>query len=254
MKKIGMALIALALILAVLGLSGCGQTAAQTVPSNISSINLNGQQTGIWVNGQGSVYTAPDIVTLSLGVQTQAATVVDAQSQAAISMDAVIKALTANGVDNKDIQTQSYNIQRLTRYDPTTQKEILVGYSVNNMVSVKIRAIDKAGPIIDAVTAAGGDATRINSIGFSVEDPTKSLESARQKAMADAQAKATQLSSLAGVKLGLPTYINENSQIPVPRVAYSGAVPAPIPAPTTPISGGELQIIVYVQVVYSIID
>ena len=61
------------------------------------------------------------------------------------------------------------------------------------MVTAKIREMDKVGSIIDAVAAAGGDYTRINNIAFSVDDPSPYYTEARQKAMADAKAKAEQL-------------------------------------------------------------
>ena len=51
----------------------------------------------------------------------------------------------------------------------------MTGYEVTNMVTAKIRDIDKVGAIIDAVAAAGGDFTRINNIAFSVDDPSDIL-------------------------------------------------------------------------------
>jgi uncharacterized protein YggE len=88
-----------------------------------------------------------------------------------------------------------------------------------------------------------------------VEDPTTYNEVARQKAMADAEAKAKQMAELSGVKLGKPTYISENSYVPGPifRSDFEKIAGAPAAAPT-PISAGELDITVNVQVVYSILD
>ena len=113
--------------------------------------------------------------------------------------------------------------------------------------------MDKTGIIIDAVARAGGDYIRINSISFTVDDPTAYHEEAREKAMADAKAKAKQLADLADVKLGKPIYISEaGGYIPVPYPARAEMVPAPAPAPPTPISPGETEIRLTVQVVYSI--
>ncbi len=253
MKIPGMIVVTLALTVVALGLSGCAERATvQAAPG--TSINMASQQQGVWVNGHGSVSVAPDICSLRLGIDAQATRVNDAQSQAAKAMDSVMNALAANGVAKKDIQTQYYSIQRVTRYDQPTQKEVFLGYRVSNLVSAKIRAIDKVGTIIDAVTVAGGDLTRIDSISFSIEDPTQSLQAARQKAMADARAKADQLASLAGIQLGKPTYISDNSQgvITPPRPVAMAAGVASAPVPTTPISAGEMQVTVDVQVVYSI--
>jgi len=69
------------------------------------------------------------------------------------------------------------------------EEEIITGYQVTNMVVAKIRDIEKVGTIIDAVVKAGGDLVRIDSIDFSVDDPSVYYEEAREKAMADAKAR-----------------------------------------------------------------
>ena len=47
-------------------------------------VNFNvSNQTGVWVNGQGTVMVAPNIANLNLGVTAQASKVADAQAQAA---------------------------------------------------------------------------------------------------------------------------------------------------------------------------
>ncbi len=215
---------------------------------------MNSQQTGFWVSGQGKVTVTPDIATLTLGVSAHSATVADAQSQAATAMDKVMSALTNNGVAKKDIRTQYFNIQQLTRYDNNKQQSVITGYQVSNMVTAKIKAIDKIGLTIDAIATAGGDSTRINGVNFSVDQPENFYAQARELAMNDAKAKADQLAKLAGVNLGRPTYISENSSLPpipyplsMARSEMGGAV-----APTTPISPGEMEVTMNIQVTYAI--
>ncbi len=236
----------LVLALAVVGLSGCrvSTPSAQQIPPVV-----NTQQQGIWVNGQGSVAVTPDVAILTLGVQVQAESVAQAQSQAAEAMNKVVAALTSNGVAQKDIQTQYFSIQPLTKYDNQTQTQTVIGYQVTNKVVAKIRDITKVGTVIDAAAAAGGNLAVVDSISFSIEDSTPYEKQAREKAMADAKDKAGQLASLAGVTLGKPTMISETSQLPIitSRVAVSA------PTVITPISPGELDVTVNIQVVYAII-
>jgi uncharacterized protein len=246
--------IAVVSVIATIGLAGCNvtgpQTPAQTSAAGPVSVNVNNQQ-GIWVNGQGTVTVTPNIATLNLGVSVQAAKVADAQAQAATGMAKVISALTANGVDQKDISTRSFNINQVTRYDNATQQSVVTGYQVSNIVNVTLRSIDKVGTIIDAVASAGGDLTRINSISFSVDNPSQYYSQARTLAMNNAKDKATQLASLAGVNLGRPVYIVENTQSP--PVPYAVSLPvAAQAAPTTPISPGQTDITLNVQVAYAI--
>jgi len=213
-------------------------------------IIFNQQSTGIWVTGEGEISVVPDVANLSLGIEAQKETVAEAQQQAAESMEAVMTVLDDYGIAEKDIKTQYFSIYPVRRWE--NDKEILIGYRVSNMVRVKIREVDNTGVIIDAVAEAGGDYTKINSISFTVDDPTAYYEEVRERAMSDAKDKAGQLAKLAGVDLGKPTYISEGAvYLPVTRDYYKGEA-APVPAPTTPISPGETEVRLTVQVVYSI--
>jgi uncharacterized protein len=251
-KKIWLFL-SVGVLLLALGLAGCNVTSPPSSNNNPMAGIYNNQNTGIWVNGSGKVTAVPDTAILSLGVQSQASTVDQAQSQASSSMNAVVAALKAGGVADKDIQTQVFNIQQLTNYDSKTGQQVIIGYLVTNTVTAKVRTVGNAGAIIDAVAKAGGDNTRINSISLTIDDPTPYEKNARQLAMADAKAKAQQLADLAGVKLGKPTYISESSfTAPISSVDIGkGVAAAPSPAPP-PISAGTTDITLSVQVEYQI--
>ncbi|MFC1950428.1 SIMPL domain-containing protein [Chloroflexota bacterium] len=250
MKKNWLTGISLALVLAVVGLCGCNPSA-----TTLGEINLRSQQEGIWVTGQGRATAVPDIVTLRLGIEAQEVTIDEAQTQAAEVMDGVMSALTESGVAEKDIQTQHFSIRQITEWDRGEEEEIVIGYRVTNMVIAKIRDIDKTGSIIDAVAGAGGDLTRINNIGFSIDDPSAYYEEAREKALSDAKIKAEQLTELAGVNLGKPTYISESISYPVSTRDYMYEVmEAPAAVPETPIVPGEMEISITVQVAYAILE
>ncbi len=220
--------------------------------SQVSSL-YNQQNTGIWVNGEGEVSVVPDIAVLSLGVEVQSSGVAEAQSYAATIMTAVVNELNNFGVAEKDIKTSRFSIAPVRMWSEKDGREILIGYRVTNTVTAKVRNIDDTGAIIDAAARAGGDYIVINSISFTVDEPSKYYEEARELAMGDAKAKAEQLAKLGGVKLGKPAYINESgAYMPVVRDFYGEAATAAPAAPTTPISAGEMEIRLSVQVVYSI--
>lgn len=231
-----------------LGAVGCAPGGGQGI------ISISPQQnTGIWVTGQGEAMAVPDIAELRLGVEARADTVTEAQTQANEAMDKVMQALKDNGVAEKDIQTQRFSIYPITRWIREKDEEEIIGYRVTNTVLVRIREVDKAGIIIDAVVEAGGNYIRMQGISFSVDDPTPYYEEARAKAVEDARNKAVQLADLAGVKLGKPIYISEGAiyRPELPRLVEE--VGGMAPAPETPISPGELEITVNVQIVYAIV-
>lgn len=235
--------VSLILVLMASSLVGCNNPESGT-----ESITVVSQQEGISVNGQGKVSVTPDIAILTVGVQSQEASVASAQVKATDAMNKVVSALTGNGIASKDIQTKRFSIQVVTRYDTTTQQEVIIGYSVTNTVTAKIRTLDKVGVIIDAATSAGGDLTRIEGINFSVEDPTTYYSQAREKAIADAKAKAEQMARLIGVTMGEPTFISESTSSPIYQ---DSRIALPV-ASETPISLGELEVSASVQVVYAI--
>lgn len=254
MKNKVLLAVGIVVALVLVSLAGCSATGLQAADNQPVNVVVGNQQTGIWVNGVGKVTVTPDIATLNVGVSAKAAKVVDAQSEAAVAMDKVMAALTAAGIDKKDIQTQYYSINQVTRWDNTTQESIVTGYQVSNSVSVKIRKVANTGSIIDAVAAAGSDNIRINGISFSVDKPEQYYAQARELAMADAKAKATDLAKLSGVSLGKAIYITESTAsqpIIYPQYAAKGMDMASA-APTTAISTGETDITLNVQVAYAI--
>ncbi|MFC1914708.1 SIMPL domain-containing protein [Chloroflexota bacterium] len=122
---------------------------------------------------------------------------------------------------------------------------------------VKVKMGQKVMISVDAMPGvkfeAGGDLIRIDSIAFTIDDSSEYYEEARQKAMADARSKAEQLAELADVNLGKPTYIYEGLQIPTPRYASAPEMDgAPGYAVETPISAGEMEISLSLQVAYAI--
>jgi len=250
MKK-GLLILGTALVVLVLAVSawGCGSFSSG---SDVNQSNVSQQNNGIWVTGVGKVTVTPDLAVVSLGVQAQSSTVADAQQQAAKAMVDVMAALKSNGVADKDIATQYYNITPVYSYDRDTGKQVLEGYSVSNTVTVKIRTVGNAGIVIDAVASAGGDYTRINSVTLTVDKPEQYNEQAREAAMNDAANRAKQLAKLSGVKLGKTTYINESLNSSSQTIYYDSGVKAAPSVPTTPINPGETEVTLTVQVVYSI--
>jgi len=259
MKKVWLSLSGLMLVVVLIGAGGCviGEGAQVSPPSISMTASESGepfgiysQQVGLWVTGEGTVMATPDIVLLSLGIEAEASTVAQAQQDAAEAMDGVMKALESDGVADKDIQTQRFSIYPVRKWIEDEQREIIIGYRVTNIVVAKIRQVDKAGTIIDDVAEAGGDLTRIDSIGFTIDDPTSYYNEARSKAVADAIAKAKQMADLADIKLGKLLYISEGTSSVSPMrdlLVKAGAAPSP-----TSISAGELEIQVTVQMVYGI--
>lgn len=245
-------LLLLAVLLVTAGCNGITSPPSRTTTGGASS-----QNTGIWVSGMGEVSVTPDIAVLQIGVEAQEITVVEAQAQASVAMEKVMKALTDSGVKSEDIQTQYFSIRQRTRWEDFTDEEIIVGYRVTNTVTAKLRDIENVGSIIDAAVMAGGDLIRIDDISFTVEDPSAYYDEAREMATEDARAKAEKLAKQTGVKLGDPTYVSESTYTPSSYGSISYGLSAPVPAPAPVIvapstSPGQVEVTLTVQIAYSI--
>jgi hypothetical protein len=218
-----------------------------------AEVSLSGQaQSGISVSGTGSVTVPPDIARIEIGVEITARTVAEARGQAADAMDAVMASLSDNGVDEADVKTRSFNIYPQYNYRDERAPEI-VGFMVNNQVTVTIREIDDASTILDEAIEAGGDLVRVSGITFTVDEPDQFLDEARELAVADARSRAETLADAAGVSLGKVRTISESaSSFPEQRfflqeAAFDGAGGA-----ASPISPGEQDLSVNVSVVFEV--
>ena len=208
--------------------------------------------TGIFVSGQGLVAGVPDTLNINIGVSVSRDTVGEAVSDAAELADGVISALVGQGVAEEDIRTAQFSIY--PQVDSERHRRTrLIGYRVENRLSVKIRDLDRAGEIIDGATTAAGDEVVVSRVSFSVEDNEALLEEARAAAWSDAQAKATQLALLAGVELGAATTVSESVGATFPQDEFGFAFGSVrLASVATPIQPGQLDVTVILQVRFDI--
>ncbi|MEJ3655219.1 SIMPL domain-containing protein [Actinomycetes bacterium KLBMP 9759] len=230
----------LAITIGALLLAGCAgpQPAATGGPAPTPGINAR---------GVGTAKGAPDIVTVDLGVSTRAPSAqaaLDANNERAT---ALITTLKGSGVAEADIRTSQLSV------NPTyTDVGRINGYEVTNTVTATLRDIAAAGRLIDAAGEAAGDAVRVNSLQFSVDDDSALRTQARADAVRQAQAQAKQMAEAAGVRTGLILSINEvvtPASVPYVEAARAGAADQKAAIPLQP---GTQELTVTVDVVYAI--
>jgi uncharacterized protein YggE len=234
----------------LVALSACGTSGAS--PAASPAATSPGTPTdpstlsGITAHGTGHVAGAPDVVTITIGVQTSGAHATDALSANASRAGAVIAALKGHGVADADLQTSQLSLY--PQYD--SQGAVIRSYQATDTVTAKLHDINKAGGVIDAAVAAAGDAGRLQGVSFSFNDDSQLLAQARGAAVAAAKAQAQQLADGAGVKLGTLRSLSEDTtQSPLYPLgaAASGASAAP-----TPIQSGTAELTVRVTAVWNL--
>lgn len=240
-KFLVFSVLAFALILSACVPSG-PTTINQAAPDAIRTLN---------VNGLGQVYLTPDIAYIYIGVHTENATASEAVDANKVQTNAVIDALKAAGVAEKDIRTTNFSIWPSQQYGPDGTVTGSV-YMVDNSVYVTVRDLDGLGDLLDSAITAG--ANSVNSIQFDVADKAEAVKEARAKAMEDAKLQAQELAETAGVELGDIQNINfyDNSPYPYAEGKGGGGGVAFDAAASVPISPGQLTIAVTVSLTYSI--
>ena len=201
----------------------------------------------ISVTGTGTVESAPDMATLMIGVTTQGTTAAEALAANSKATEAVIARLTASGVESRDLQTSNLSINpNWTGYDSSTPT--ISGYVASNMLTVRVRALDTTGAVLDAAVADG--ANTLNGMTFGLADPEPAYKEARKEAVTDARAKAELLATAAGVKLGQVLSISDAGAMTDPAPMYRDAVAAS----PVPVGGGELGLVASVAVTWEIAE
>lgn len=208
--------------LAVASLSACDSNSPGPVGENPRQVT---------VVGSGQVQGVPDTLTADVGIEFVAPDVTTAMNQTNERQQAVIDALIDAGVDRQDISTTRVSLQPQYANSDGTPSTI-AGYRASNAIRVKIRELDSASRVLAIIVNTGGDASRINSVSYSIEDDSALVKDARTRAFNDAKARAEQYAQLSGLKLSRVISIAESpggaplppSPTPMPR-AMAADVP-----------------------------
>jgi len=210
----------------------------------------------IVVSGEGSAEIAPDMAVVTLSVVREAETARAALDANTTAMADVLAAMEAEGIEKRDLQTSNFSIEPKIvypkNYNETREPPKIVGYTVRNSLTVRIRDLGNLGSILDKSVTLG--VNQGGQIAFTNDDPSQAIEEARVKAMQEAIAKAKTLTGTAGVGLGKVLEISENSYRPQPvpmaraeMVMMDAAKSAPVP-----VAAGENSYSVTVNVTFAL--
>lgn len=222
----------------------------------------------IAINGTGEVLAVPDVASFSFSVVEEGKTVKDAQDKATKKINAIIDGVKSLGVEEKDIKTTGYN--SYPKYDysyPQTctngycppGKQVLTGWEVSQSITVKVRKTDDAGAVLTKVGSLG--AGNISGLDFVIDDLETVKAEAREKAVADAKAKAKVLAKTLGVRLNTVVSFYESGDYGNPMYyraetmdmkAMNGAGGAVAPQAMPSVPAGENKIISNVTITYEV--
>jgi uncharacterized protein YggE len=268
---LGWAVVAAVLSIGYAGLSFVKSYGESIQPSSFRSFS---------VTGEGKAIAIPDVAEFTFTVVTQGGTdVASVQSKNTTAANQAIAFVKSEGVADKDIQTQYYNVSpNYETYNcnvvvPQAYAETsgaaggavlapvipvvrpcppssIVGYTVTQSVDVKIRDFTKIGDIMGGVVANG--ANQVGQLSFTLDDPTTVQNQAEADAIAKAKTEAQAIAQAGGFSLGRLLNV-QTGGAPYP-VMYAAAAPAmasvnakAAPAPAIQVGSQEVDMTVTLQ-------
>lgn len=244
------------LLLMLAGAVALGSSAYQTL---VVKESWQGPTT-ISVSGTSDVVAIPDIAQFSFSVRAEGDTASVAQESSAESINSIMSFLDENGIDEKDIKTERYNLFPKYRYEqrPCTVnfcppgESVQDGFEVSQTIKVKVRDTKNAGTLLSGVGELG--ATDISGLSFSVDDTDKLKQQAREEAISKAKEQAQKLADALGVDLGrMVSYYEEDPASTPYYYGMGGDMMAKSEAAVTPsIPTGESTVTSKVNLVYEI--
>ncbi|MCX6813167.1 MAG: SIMPL domain-containing protein [Candidatus Azambacteria bacterium] len=198
--------------------------------------------------GEGKVKATPDTAKVEIGLITEGKDSISVQNENSSKMNAVIKFLKEQKISGEDIKTSAYNLS--PKYEYNKGKSTLVGYILNQSLTITIRDLNKIGGILDGAVSNG--ANQINSISLFVDKPEELKNKAREDAVKQAKEKASDAAKIAGFRLGRLVNFSENlfgePRIYSEALGMGGSATAPAPQ----IEPGTQEITIRITLTYLI--
>lgn len=181
----------------------------------------NNEKNTITVSGHGEVNAVPDIATIYFTVESSKATQKESSDEVNTKTKKVVDFLKSSEVADKDIKTENYS--SYPKYNNpescpvyygggivppcrTTEAKI-VGYTVSQSVTVKIRKVDDTSKIVDGINVLG--VTNMSGPTLAIDNEEALKVGARKLAIDNAKDKARVLARDLGVRLGKISSFNE---------------------------------------------
>lgn len=181
-------------------------------------------------NGEGKVVSIPDVAQFTFNIIIEGGKdIAKIQKENTDKANKAIAFIKSKGVETKDIKTQNYNLNPRYQYyscsprilndgeaKPCPPSEI-VGYTINQSVSVKIRDFSKIGDIMAGVMENG--ANSVSQLSFIIDDLSELRNQARDEAIKKAKESAKLIAKAGGFGIGRLLSIEE-SGYPAPMYEY----------------------------------
>jgi hypothetical protein len=229
-------------VLVVVALSA-GSSWAIAQPARGLPPPLSPRPATIQVTGQAQVSESPDRVYIGIGVTTQAQQSEAAASQNAARLAAVIAAVKRAAGAGAQLTTTEYSINPNYDNPRDGSAPAVVGYTVSNVVQVRLDDLRKIGPVIDAATRAGSN--NMQGIRFALRDEDAARDEALREAALKARKDAQTLAGAVGLRVVRVLSLNEQGPYVMPVYPEGGIrlfAQANVARAPTPVETGAIDV------------
>ena len=219
----------------------------------------------ITLSGHGEVSAVPDIATVNFSIESSEVTQASASEKVNTKTKSVLDFMKSSGIADKDIKTDNYSsYPKYSNPEPCpvyyqmgimppcrVGESKIIGYTVSQGITVKIRKVDNVSKVIDGINKIG--VTNMSGPNFTIDDEEELQAEARKKAIDDAREKAKVLARDLGVSLGRIANFSESGNYPImyAKTAMMDSVTSETPTPAQ-IPKGENTISSDVTITYEI--
>ena len=178
-------------------------------PAAHAQTPLSPAEPHLTAQGHAEIKTKADVANLTMSVKVTAKReTVAVQQNAARTTALIAKIRTILGIKSEDIQTADYTI---TRQFSDNAVPVFLGYQVINTVSITLHNVRNVGRLIDLT--AGGGATQITELTYSLADKSAAERRALTLAVADARIRAGTMASALGMTLGRLRLVTDSTPV-----------------------------------------
>lgn len=185
--------------------------AAQNAP-----LTLQPGETLLEVQAEGVHLSRPDVMTITAGVVTTAATAPEAMQANNSLATRLIERVRALGVNPRDIRTQRLSLrprfdeQQRAAADRDDREPRIIGYIASNDLELRLRDLSRAGEILAALIDAGANSVR--GPQFSLSQPRPADLAAQQDAIRIARENADSYAQALGMRVARVLRVSERSR------------------------------------------
>jgi uncharacterized protein YggE len=195
----------------------------------------------IQVTGRAKVSRIPDRVYIEIGVTTQAPKSETAAAQNASRLSTVIAALKRAAGPGAQLTTAEYSVSPNYHYSRDGGTPTIVGYTVSNVVRIRLDDLRKIGSVIDAATQAGSN--NVQDIRFALRDEDAPRSEALREAALAARQDAESIAGALGLRIVRVLSVSEQGPAVVPVYPQTRQFAARVAAaPATPVEAGNVDI------------